>query len=254
MNIFNRGKAVLGAGTCIALAGCGATAASAPGASTAATASSQTASVSVAAGSGAASSTAGSGASIPFPTAVGTTWVYILHFVTVGDTGTATDKVVSAVSVPGGRQVTILHTTDLGAPPAHLIFLFHPDGSITYPFTQVGGQTVHSDGILWPPASVIASGQPVRQQTAIHTGSHTDIVQTTVQGAGTATVTVPAGTYQARIVNVTMAIPMGGASISVEVRTWFADGVGPVKEEVLTTGNGKTTVTLVEELTSYTKG
>ncbi len=148
----------------------------------------------------------------------------------------------------------MLHTTDLGAPPAHLIFVFHPDGSITYPFTQVGGQTVHSDGILWPPGAVIASGQPVRQRTAIHTGSHTDIVQTTVQGAGTATVTVPAGTYHARIVNITMVMPMGGTSITVEVRTWFADGVGPVKEEALSTSDGQKTVAFVEELTSYTKG
>ena len=208
---------------------------------------------SVSAGSGAGSGgSAASGASIPFPAAVGDAWVYRQSFA-LGSGSTATDKVVANVPVAGGRQVTMVQTSE--GLTTRLVFVFHPDGSITYPVAEVGGQTTSSDGILWPPASVIASRQPVRQQVTMHSGagSQTDLVQTTVQGAGTATVTVPAGTYQATIVNVTMTVPFGGGSITVEVRTWFAADVGPVKSETLTTRGGNTTVTARSELTSFVK-
>src|SRR5260370_29992737 len=136
----------------------------------------------------------------------------------------ATDKVVANVPVVGGRQVTMVQTSE--GMTTRLIFVFHPDGSITYPVAEVGGQTTSSEGILWLPASVIASRQPVRQQVTMHTGagSQTDLVQTTAPGAGTATVTVPAGTYQATIVNLTMTLPLGSGSITGERRTWFPAG------------------------------
>ncbi len=255
MNTLTRhigARAILSAGACMAVAGCGATVASTSGGGVpAATAPGHAASVSAGSGAGSGGSAA-SGASIPFPAAVGDAWVYRQSFA-LGSGSTATDKVVANVPVAGGRQVTMVQTGE--GLTTRLVFVFHPDGSIAYPVAEVGGQTTSSDGILWPPASVIASRQPVRQQVTMHTGagSRTDLVQTTVQGAGTATVTVPAGTYQATIVNVTMAVPFGGGSITVEVRTWFAADVGPVKSETLTTRGGNTTVTARSELTSFVK-
>ena len=256
MNTLTRhagARAILSAGACMALAGCGTTVASTSGGGVpAATAPGNATSVSVGSGPGPGGGSAASGASIPFPTAVGDTWVYKLSFA-LGSGSTATDKVVANVPVAGGRQVTIVQTSE--GLTTRLVFVFHPDGSITYPVAEVGGQTTSADGILWPPASVIASRQPVRQQVRMHNGvgSQTDLVQTTVQGAGTATVTVPAGTYQATIVNVTMTVPFGGGSITVEVRTWFAAAVGPVKSETLTTRGGGTTVTARTELTSFAR-
>jgi hypothetical protein len=246
-------RAILSAGACMALAGCGAAVAPTSGGGVpAATAPGRAASVSVGSGAGFGGGSAASGASIPFPAAVGDTWVYKQSFA-LGSGSTATDKVVANVPVAGGRQVTMVQTSE--GLTTRLIFVFHPDGSITYPVADVGGQTTSSDGILWPPASVIASRQPVRQQVTMHTGSgsQTDLVQTTVQGAGTATVTVPAGTYQATIVNVTMTVPFGGGSITVEVRTWFAADVGPVESETLTSRGGNTTVTARSGLASFIK-
>ncbi len=246
-------RAILSAGACMALAGCGATVASTSGGGVpAATAPGHAASVSAGSGADSGGGSAASGPSIPFPAAVGDTWVYKLSFA-LGSGSMATDKVVANVPVVGGRQVTMVQTSE--GMTTRLIFVFHPDGSITYPVAEVGGQTTSSEGILWPPASVIASRQPVRQQVTMHTGagSRTDLVQTTVQGAGTATVTVPAGTYQATIVNVTLTVPLGSGSITVEVRTWFAAGVGPVKSETLTTRGGNTTATARSELTSFIK-
>jgi hypothetical protein len=60
----------------------------------------------------------------------------------------------------------------------------------------------------------------------------------TVQGAGSATVTVPAGTYHATVVEMTMVMNENGTPVSYGVRTWLADGVGPVQYELTTVGPG----------------
>lgn len=249
-------SAILAACTCMALVGCGATTAStsgsvAPGGSAAGTA--QSASTVPAAG--AADGSVSYPGSISFPIAVGNTWKYEMTFAAPGSHGTGTDKVVAVRQVATGRQVTMLSTTDLPS-TATLIFIFHPDGSVTYPLAEVGGATTSSDGILWPPAAVIASGRPVQQRVTMHTTGTTgpQIVQTTVQGAGTVTVTVPAGTYQATIVKMTMTFPLGGSSVTVVERTWIADGVGPVKAQTTITQDGHTTMFSGSELTSFTKG
>jgi hypothetical protein len=80
----------------------------------------------------------------------------------------------------------------------HTAYIFHSDGSITLPLKQISGGSVSSPsgGILLPPAAVIASGQPYRYVLAIgfkEAGKKlTESAKVTVQGAGTATVTVPA--------------------------------------------------------------
>jgi hypothetical protein len=64
-----------------------------------------------------------------------------------------------------------------------------------------------------------------------------------------ATVTVPAGTYQATVVDDTLAEKFMGVSVSIRIRTWMAKGVDPVKSQVTTNG----TVVSSEELKSFTK-
>ena len=76
----------------------------------------------------------------------------------------------------------------------------------------------------------------------------------TVQGAGAATVTVPAGTYQATVVLVTERLEIVGITASIQVRTWLAPGVGPVRELVTTNEGSATSVVADEELLSFTKG
>jgi hypothetical protein len=110
-------------------------------------------------------------------------------------------------------------------------YLFHADGSISYPlgsFSPGSGVTVTSNGVVWPPASVIASGKPSQSTLNISIKAAGQTLSTTahvtVQGAGTATVTGPAGTYQATVVLVTERLSIVGVTASIQVKTWLAPG------------------------------
>jgi hypothetical protein len=65
-------------------------------------------------------------------------------------------------------------------------------------------------------------------------------------------VTVPAGTYQATVVNQTMTETVLGHRANTVVRTWLAPGVGPVQSEVLNKGTAGGLL-VREELKSFTK-
>jgi len=124
-----------------------------------------------------------------------------------------------------------------GCGSAKETYLFHGGGSISYPlgsFSPGSGVTVTSNGVVWPPASVIASGKP--SQSTLNT------------------VTVPAGTYQATVVLVTERLSIVGVTASIQVKTWLAPDVGPVKELVNTDEGSATSVVADEELLSFTAG
>ena len=116
---------------------------------------------------------------------------------------------------------------------------------------------VDSGGVLWPDAADLASGRDYRSALRVRVGSSVpakyEIADVTVRGGGTASVTVPAGTYQATIVDMVLAMKVGSFSTSVLVKTWTAPGTGPVKSEVSVLAAGQTHVT-TEELYSFTKG
>ena len=251
--------AVLAAG--LALAGCGSTASSSPGGSAANSASAAAAGGTAKSGSSAASSAGGSSASVPFPVAVGNTWNY--RITSGGDSGTTINKMTAVTPVATGQQVTMLTTDHLSSlnGSATETYLFHSDGSIGYPlgsFSPGSGVTVTSNGVVWPPASVIASGMPSQSTLNISIKASGQTISTTahvtVQGAGTATVTVPAGTYQATVVLVTEKLEIVGITASIQVKTWLAPNVGPVKELVNTSEGSATNVVADEELLSFTKG
>ena len=216
-------------------------------------------------GSGGATSVTSS-SSVPFPIAVGNTWVYET---TEGSAGAIsskrTDKIITVTPVSGGQQVTMSSKSDITGvgSTSQSTYIFHNDGSISYPFNQFssvsnGQIKLISGGLFWPPASAIASGQPCHSTLKIEftvAGQRKEITShVTVQGAGTATVTVPAGTYSATIVNMTLAETVEGIGVSTEVKTWLAGGVGPVKSEVIIDEAGTPHVVSGEELISFTKG
>jgi mucin-22 len=243
---MSAGRATLLAAAALALAGCSS------GSSTSAVSSS----VSSPAGGSATASTSAGGSftgTALFPVAVGNTWVYKVTAVGLS-TGTATDKITAVVPVAGGNQVTTTHR--LNGTTAKETFLFSSDGSITTPLTSLGNATfkINSGGIVWPSQAQIDSGQPHTSTIAITTtiaGQTRNLTtHVTVQGAGPATVTVPAGTYHATVVEDTLAEKIAGISVSIHIRTWLVHGIGPVKSEVTTNG---TTVS-GEELKSFTRG
>ena len=262
--------AVAAAAAGLVLTGCGKTtgAAAAGPASTAATSGAttsgggSTASASAAATSSASQSSVvvGSGA-LPFPTTVGDSWTYN------NTNGTTSEnKIASATQVAAGQQVTMDTTfTDNGtATHESYEYIIEPNGQIALPTSQFApassGVTfkVISGGIFWPSAAQLASGQPVHttltMQFTIAGKTQTITEHITSQGQGTQSVTVPAGTYSASVVNVQEAAAIDGYNTTIDDKTWLASGVGPVQSELITVDGGKTNLTSKEELVSFVKG
>lgn len=263
MSKFRSARAVLAGVAVIALAGCGASA------STSDAASGGTSSASTAAG-GSASATASalgtpsatsnsfvSAGSIPFPIAVGNTWVY--QMLSGNRQSVVTNRVLSVAPVPGGHRVTMSETIS-GTPEktTQETYIFYANGQIGYPVNEPNGVSVlDSGGVLWPDAADLASGQDHRSVLHVRVNSVPPAYKTanvTVRGGGTASVTVPAGTYQATIVDMVLATKVGSFSSSVLVKTWTAPGTGPVKSEVSVLAAGNTTVITTEELLTFTRG
>ena len=195
-----------------------------------------------------------------FPVAVGEKWVYADHLGSLGSS-TTTNTIKAIKPVSGGSLVTLTDSSTILGQSKHtqLTYMFYSDGSIGVPFTQInGGQvTIRSGSIVWPPASVIASGQAHTSVLAVTLKANgqtiNEKVHVTVKGGGTHSVTVPAGTYQATVVDQTMAETVLGHPVSIVVRTWLAPGVGPVQSEVLDKAAFGGGPQVREELESFTK-
>ena len=261
MSRYGSARVVLAGAAVIALAGCGASADSAPVTS----ASSPAARVSSPAGAASASASAVatpdgtsssfvSAGSIRFPVAVGNTWVYE----TVANISNAhsllTKKVLSVTPVPGGHRVTMSSTLTPGPAPTLETYLFYANGQIGFPVDEPHGVSVMSgNGVVWPDGADLASGRAVRSELYIRLSSgRYEIANVTVQGDGTASVTVPAGTYQATLVNMTMVAKVGRFTTTVVVKVWTAPGTGPVRSEETIEAAGKTQLITTETLLSFT--
>jgi len=269
MSKYRSARAVLAGAAVIALAGCGASA-STSGPGSGSTASASTASGSTGAGgspsatpSGGATSSATSNSfvsagSIPFPIAVGNTWLYQAVSGINNAHSLVTNRVLSVAPVPGGHRVTMSETISGGA-TTQQTYIFYANGQIGYPVNEANGVSVtDSGGVLWPDAADLASGRDYRSVLHVRVSNTVpakyETANVTVRGGGTASVTVPAGTYQATIVDMVLAMKVGSFSTSVLVQTWIAPGTGPVKSEVSVLAAGKTTLTTTEELLTFTRG
>jgi len=182
--------------------------------------------------------------SIPFPVAVGNTWVYQTQ--AAGQSGRTTNRVVGAGPGSAGFRVTVSSTTDIGGSASTVVpvYTFYPDGTIGYPVPSVSGVPGSGSDIRWPDAAGLASGKVYHSVLHIQ-GGNADV---TVQGTGTTSISVPAGTYQASVVKTTIS----AQGQTVEVTVWIAQGTGPVKIQVLVRVPGGTGLT-TNELLSFTK-
>jgi hypothetical protein len=68
---------------------------------------------------------------------------------------------------------------------------------------------------------------------------------------GPATVTVPAGSYQATLLEQTLTDRGGNQEV---VKSWVVNGIGQVRTEITVIVKGGRTVSSVQALTSFTKG
>ena len=260
--------AVTAAAASLVLTGCGKTTGAAAagattGAATSAAATSGGGSTASAAATGSASQSSvvvASGA-LPFPDTVGDTWKYN------NTNGTTSENKIGAVTpVSAGQQVTMDTTfVDNGTSThASYEYIVEPNGEIALPTSQFApsesGVTmkVLSGGIYWPSAAQLASGQPVHttlsMEITVAGKTQTITEHITSQGQGTQSVTVPAGTYSASVVNVEEAATVDGYNTTIDDKTWLATGVGPVQIELVSVDGGKTDITSKEELTSFVKG
>jgi hypothetical protein len=260
-----RSAAVAGVAAVAALlvAGCGPSSSSASGGSNGSTGSGSSSSSGQSSSSGKSSSSGGSSAittAAYFPVGAGYTWVYKESG--FGGKGTSTQKVLSIKPSAAGQVATMSDTLTY---PIKKTFkeslIFRPDGSIEVPLTQFGATVkLESGSIVWPSTAQLASGQPYHNTIVmkIDEAGHDETLKMplTVRGEGTSSVTVPAGTYQAALINETMDTSFDGYKISMAVRTWVANGVGPVKSEVLSDmlGGSSNAPISTEELMSFTKG
>jgi hypothetical protein len=194
-----------------------------------------------------------------YPIAVGDTWVYQTTASVSGENGLQTTKVLSVVPVSGGQRVTMSETTDLHGVKTTTDddTIFYSDGKIAYPVA--GGEvTVLGGGVLWPTTAELASGKVFHSVLRIKVSQSGPVqdqnANVTVQGQGTKTVTVPAGTYQATLVTMTISVKVGNESSTDEVQTWAAPGTGPVKTKESVHATGNIALTSTEELLSFTKG
>ncbi len=205
-----------------------------------------------------------------FPATVGNTWVYTDSLASVGSKqGTTTNKITAVTPDSGGEKVTISTTSDIpGLPtsgkPATLTYQFNSDGSIGVPLSQLGSGSTSvkitaGGGILWPSRAVLESGQPHTTPLGLQisvAGHKVNVnAKVTVKGEGNQSVTVPAGTYTATLVDETITESFGGQPATIEVQTWLANGVGPVKSVASTkAGTGAAHIISTEELKSFHQG
>ena len=62
------------------------------------------------------------------------------------------------------------------------------------------------------------------------------------------------GTHQPTLIDETMDEKFSGISVGLDIRTWVANGVGPVKSEVSSNAAGRSTIASLQELKSFTRG
>jgi hypothetical protein len=199
-----------------------------------------------------------------FPVAVGNTWVYkesLGQAIGTSATGTVTSKMTAVTPTSGGELVTMTRTVTYPTPSTTKeILQFNSDGSIEVPLNQFGGGsvTIESGSVLWPGSSALSSGQAYHSRIVmkvVENGqSRTVTMPVTIQGEGTSSVTVPAGTYQATLIADTMTVSFDGYGFTITIHTWVANGVGPVKSQAYSTVRGQTLGLTTQELESFTKG
>jgi hypothetical protein len=173
-----------------------------------------------------------------FPAAVGDTFTLRSARVEV----TVTYKSVTPIS--GGQQLALqVHAGDLADPtqsqssvvPLNL----YDDGRIGFPYTPFEAIGTHisvkqAGEILLPSSSTEGATLPSSSslQFTMHAGDITGSLTSGATTAGIDHVTVPAGTFDARVVSVDVTLTRGNnPPRPTTMKIWFAPGVGIVRIE-----------------------
>ena len=193
-------------------------------------------------------------ASTVIPAQLGDTWVYALDSSVLGK-GTETARISAVTPVAGGQRATLLTSLRLAGANRPFRFASHfiagADGSVRFVSTSFMGAKLASANVNWPGPGTLTPGRP---HTSTMTGSFLGFKTTehvTITEVGPATITVPAGSYQATLLEQTSTDGAGGRSV---VKSWVVNGIGQVKTVTTVVVKGVRQVSSVETLTSFTKG
>ena len=262
MSRYRSARAVFAAAAVIALAGCGSSAGTSPAGSSSTPAGAASSPAGATSATGGATPAASSGSvvsagSIPFPVAVGNTWVYEVVTSINNAHAMETKRVLGVTPVPGGRRVTMSSTLVPGSAPNGTLehYIFYDNGQIGFPVNQAHGvSVVSSNGVVWPDAAGLASGRAYRSVLTIKLSSgQYETANVTVQGGGSESVSVPAGTYHATLVTMTMVTNVGSFTTTAVLKVWTAPGTGPVKSEEIIKAAGKNDLITTSALLTFSK-
>jgi hypothetical protein len=252
--------------TGVALAGCGTPTRTSPETSNSSPAAANSSRASNGSATAVATATAGSSSapgsslapsnSIPFPAAVGNTWVYDVINNVDDAHATDTKKVLSVARVTGGTRVTMSDTPSPGPGTTMENYLFYDNGQVGFPVNVPHGISVVSgNGVVWPDAAGLKSGRAYHSVLNIRLSNRTyESANVTVQGDGTVPVSVPAGKYQTTLVTMIAATKVDRFPTTAVVKVWIAPGTGPVKSGATIEAGGNTQLVSTSELVSFSKG
>lgn len=204
---------------------------------------------------------AGTGAGTPaaawtlLPAQPGDTWVYAVDSSVFG-TGTETVRITAVKPAAGGQRATMAVSLRLAGSKAPLNFTAQftdaADGSITFASTSFMGARLAFSSVSWPSPAALTPGRP-RTTTITQTGlpGFGTTEHVTITDIGPAPVTVPAGSYQATLLEQTVT---AGAGSQSAVKTWVVNGIGQVKTETTVIVAGRPFSSSVQTLTSFTRG
>lgn len=194
--------------------------------------------------------------SIPFPAAVGNTWVYDVTNNVNNTHATETKKVLSVNRITGGTRVTMSDTLSPGPGTTIENYVFYDNGQIGFPVNVSHGVSVVSDnGVVWPDVVGLDSGRAYHSVLKIRfSNGKYDTANVTVQGDGTVPVSVPAGNHQTTLVTMIISSKVGRFPTTAVVKVWIASGTGPVKSGETLQAGGNTQLVSTSELVSFSKG
>jgi hypothetical protein len=195
--------------------------------------------------------------------AVGDIWTYTVEIAGQPLPFVLVKKITGITPVSGGQRVSmaITYSVDGISKTIHQDYLFGTDGSISFPPGPIPSpmSPASAGNVIVPPLSVVNSARPVTwtvKMPPLKLAGHkvTGKTRITVQGGGTASVTVPAGTYRVTVVNMTVTATSSWVDkpIVMVQRMWFAPHVGEVGEELIAASSGSGHVLSTEKLQSFT--
>jgi hypothetical protein len=188
------------------------------------------------------------------PAQLGDTWVYAVDSSVLGK-GTETARISAVTAAAGGHRATLSTSLRLDGSKAPFRFASQftagAGGSVTFGSTSFMGARLASANVNWPSPAALTPGHP---HTSTVTGSFLGFKTTerlTITEVGPATITVPAGTYQATLLEQTVTGRGGGHEV---IKSWVVNGIGQVKTDITVIVKGQRSVTTGQVLTSFTKG